>query len=272
MAWLAALTGQARVSIAYGDAELAAQAHGLENWLSAMVPLNADIAPGTSQASLVQAVGSDIAACRVAGPCPRDLRLRLGERQAAPLRIGLALAPVETAGGFDLLLACHANGQLAHWRSLALVRAPQIEQVTRTDTAPAATAIDDHTTVASIAGNVITINGGDCGGLRFAYDVTNGRAMQVSRLSERFESGGRAVVDFKHVADPQRVTGVNGTNLRVPKDTAPVGRDAHSQNQHSPARAGATQPEPPQGTNEGTTLFWFDQGLASGEIITVTPR
>jgi hypothetical protein len=34
----------------------------------------------------------------------------------------------------------------------------------------------------------------------------------------------------------------------------------------------ATQPEPPQGTNEGTTLFWFDQGLAAGEIITVTPR
>ncbi len=112
MAWLAALTGQARVSIAYGDAELAAQAHGLENWLSAMVPLNADIAPGTSQASLVRAVDSDIAACRVAGPCPRDLRLRLGERQAAPLRIGLALAPVENAGGFDLLLACDANGQL----------------------------------------------------------------------------------------------------------------------------------------------------------------
>ena len=34
-------------------------------------------------------------------------------------------------------------------------------------------------TVASIAGNVITINGGDCGGLRFAYDVTNGRAQVV---------------------------------------------------------------------------------------------
>ena len=38
-------------------------------------------------------------------------------------------------------------------------------------------------TVASIAGNVITINGGDCGGLRFAYDVTNGRA-QVVRVPQ----------------------------------------------------------------------------------------
>ncbi len=38
-------------------------------------------------------------------------------------------------------------------------------------------------TVVSIAGNAITINGGDCGGLKFAYDVTNGRA-QVIRVPQ----------------------------------------------------------------------------------------
>jgi hypothetical protein len=34
----------------------------------------------------------------------------------------------------------------------------------------------------------------------------------------------------------------------------------------------ATQPDADQGTNEGMTLFWFDHGLAAGEVVTVTPR
>lgn len=56
-------------------------------------------------------------------------------------------------------------------------------------------------------------------------DPANGRAMQVSRLSERFEGGGRAVVDFNPVADRLRVMGVNGTNFRVNVDTGAVARD-----------------------------------------------
>lgn len=63
------------------------------------------------------------------------------------------------------------------------------------------------------AGQIVTI------------DPANGRAMQISRLSERFEGGGRAVVDFNPVADRLRVMGVNGTNFRVNVETGAVARD-----------------------------------------------
>jgi hypothetical protein len=56
-------------------------------------------------------------------------------------------------------------------------------------------------------------------------DWTNGRATQVSRLSERFESGGRAVVDFNPVADRLRVMGVSGANLRINVETGQVAKD-----------------------------------------------
>ncbi|MES2784439.1 MAG: MupA/Atu3671 family FMN-dependent luciferase-like monooxygenase [Pseudomonadota bacterium] len=112
MAWLAALTGQERVSISYADPQLAAQAQGLGSWLSMRVPLSAEIPPGIAQADLVKAVSSKIAACRAAGPCTRDLPLRLGERQVAPLRIGIAFAPLEASGDFDLLLVCDAAGNI----------------------------------------------------------------------------------------------------------------------------------------------------------------
>jgi hypothetical protein len=49
--------------------------------------------------------------------------------------------------------------------------------------------------------------------------------MQVSRLSERFEGGGRAVVDFNPVADRLRVMGMNGTSFRVNVQTGAVVRD-----------------------------------------------
>ena len=58
-----------------------------------------------------------------------------------------------------------------------------------------------------------------------AIDWNTGRATGVSRLSERFESGGRAVVDFNPVADRLRLMGVNGTNFRVNVETGAVVRD-----------------------------------------------
>ncbi|MDT8276849.1 DUF4394 domain-containing protein [Roseomonas mucosa] len=46
-------------------------------------------------------------------------------------------------------------------------------------------------------------------------DPASGRARKVSQLSEAFESGGRAVVDFNPVADRLRLMGSSGVNFRV---------------------------------------------------------
>jgi hypothetical protein len=56
-------------------------------------------------------------------------------------------------------------------------------------------------------------------------DPASGQAVQVSRLSERFEGGGRAVVDFNPMADRLRLMRMNGTNFRVHPDTGAVTRD-----------------------------------------------
>jgi hypothetical protein len=63
------------------------------------------------------------------------------------------------------------------------------------------------------AGQIVTI------------DAVTGRATQVSRLSERFESGGRATIDFNPVADRLRVMGMSGVNFRVNVDTGAVVKD-----------------------------------------------
>lgn len=56
-------------------------------------------------------------------------------------------------------------------------------------------------------------------------DPATGRATEVSRLSESFESGGRAVMDFNPVPDRLRVMGVNGTSLRINVDNGQTIRD-----------------------------------------------
>jgi hypothetical protein len=56
-------------------------------------------------------------------------------------------------------------------------------------------------------------------GMLYTVDARTGQATGKSRLSERFESGGRAVVDFNPAADRLRVMGVSGQNLRVNVDT-----------------------------------------------------
>jgi hypothetical protein len=56
-------------------------------------------------------------------------------------------------------------------------------------------------------------------GVLYVVDPRTGQAMMKSRLSERFESGGRAVVDFNPTVDRLRVMGVSGANLRVNVDT-----------------------------------------------------
>lgn len=56
-------------------------------------------------------------------------------------------------------------------------------------------------------------------------DAASGRATQVSRLNQAFESGGRAVVDFNPVANRLRLMGLNGVNFRVNVETGEVARD-----------------------------------------------
>jgi len=56
-------------------------------------------------------------------------------------------------------------------------------------------------------------------GVLYTVDSRSGQATMRSRLSERFESGGRAVVDFNPTVDRLRVMGVSGANLRVNVDT-----------------------------------------------------
>lgn len=56
-------------------------------------------------------------------------------------------------------------------------------------------------------------------------DPRTGRATAVSRLSEAFESGGRAVVDFNPAADRLRVMGLSGQSLRVNVETGQAIRD-----------------------------------------------
>jgi len=56
-------------------------------------------------------------------------------------------------------------------------------------------------------------------------DWASGRATPLSRLSEAFGSGGRAVVDFNPVADRLRVMGMSGVNFRVNVETGQVARD-----------------------------------------------
>lgn len=56
-------------------------------------------------------------------------------------------------------------------------------------------------------------------------DSATGAATKVSQLNERFEGGGRAVVDFNPVADRLRVMGMNGANLRVNVQTGEATKD-----------------------------------------------
>ncbi|HYI84797.1 MAG TPA: DUF4394 domain-containing protein, partial [Acetobacteraceae bacterium] len=56
-------------------------------------------------------------------------------------------------------------------------------------------------------------------------DSMTGMATRVSQLNERFESGGRTVVDFNPVADRLRVMGMNGMSLRVNVQTGEATKD-----------------------------------------------
>ncbi|HUG25489.1 MupA/Atu3671 family FMN-dependent luciferase-like monooxygenase [Piscinibacter sp.] len=113
LAWLSALTGHEHTSVLYRDPALAEAAQGLESWLSPWVPLALCTRASDNTVQRVQAAETEIASCRKAGPCPRDLPTRLGDGPVGGDsfgRIGVSLVPVDAMGEFDLLLAADASG------------------------------------------------------------------------------------------------------------------------------------------------------------------
>jgi natural product biosynthesis luciferase-like monooxygenase protein len=111
--WLAALTGRERISMSYCDAVLAGQAEGIEPWVSPWVPLSLDTGPRTGVAELRERAETQIGRCRTAGPCPRDLPARLGDKTGweALGRIALGLVAMPAPHGAELLLTVDASGR-----------------------------------------------------------------------------------------------------------------------------------------------------------------
>jgi natural product biosynthesis luciferase-like monooxygenase protein len=113
-AWLAALTGQERISALYCDADLSAQAHDVRPWLSSWVPLTLEVSPGSDAAETVLKAQAQIEASRAAGPYPRDLATRLGERVSLEgvQRTGVSLGGERSGpGALDLLLSAGGDGE-----------------------------------------------------------------------------------------------------------------------------------------------------------------
>jgi natural product biosynthesis luciferase-like monooxygenase protein len=113
-AWLSALTGQENVSLLYCDAVLAEEARPLEAWLSPWVPLTLATAPKSQVQGLQAAAEMQIAKMRKAGPCPRDLAVRLGLSHCALERlshVGLSFGGAPVPDGIELLLTVDPSGQ-----------------------------------------------------------------------------------------------------------------------------------------------------------------
>jgi len=115
LAWLSALTGQVRVSVMYCDAALSQRAHGLESWLSPWVPLTLVTSPEHSAAQIAGAAQVQVAGMREAGPCARDLPVRLAGKQSEfgqVGKIGICLGHATSLGDFELLLTADGGGGL----------------------------------------------------------------------------------------------------------------------------------------------------------------
>lgn len=59
----------------------------------------------------------------------------------------------------------------------------------------------------------------------YTLDPRSGQATMVATLSQAFDGGGRAVVDFNPAADRLRVMGMNGTSFRINVETGQVAVD-----------------------------------------------
>jgi natural product biosynthesis luciferase-like monooxygenase protein len=92
-AWMSAISGQDVVSLLYTDSSLMQQAEGLEKWLGAWVVMTFTSRACDGPTQLASAAQALLSAARAAGPCARDLPLRLGDKHPplGGLRVGVAV-------------------------------------------------------------------------------------------------------------------------------------------------------------------------------------
>ena len=102
--WLAALTGQARLSIFYSDAVLSEQARGLAPWLSSWLPLTLELDLARSIADAVERTEAHLSQVHQAGPCPVDLPSRLADQPAGlsqSMALGVCLSGLPNLANSD---------------------------------------------------------------------------------------------------------------------------------------------------------------------------
>ena len=130
MAWLAAIASQPRVSI-WTQASVPA---GLEPWLQPLAPLTVAIEPQLTVGQIDERVAAEVDKVRAAGPCPRDLPLRLGDKHPPLDALRIAVADrTDLPPGIDLLVTPREvigsgvwsqstleriAAQLSHWQSV----------------------------------------------------------------------------------------------------------------------------------------------------------
>ncbi|MES3000207.1 MAG: MupA/Atu3671 family FMN-dependent luciferase-like monooxygenase, partial [Pseudomonadota bacterium] len=108
LAWLSALTGQERVSVAYTDSQLADQAQGLEQWLSPWASLTLATGAATPVPRAFAEAEAAVAKLHDAGVHAIDLPSRLGDKSpplAALRKIALSFGVTDAPPGCELMLA-----------------------------------------------------------------------------------------------------------------------------------------------------------------------
>lgn len=110
-AWLSALTAQQPVSLMYSDAALVEQIAPLGCWLSAWVPITMSMTATTTALQAAAQTAAQIDMLHQAGPCTRDLPLRLNVTADTFRRLQkLGIGAVDQAlpDGMELMLAIDA--------------------------------------------------------------------------------------------------------------------------------------------------------------------
>jgi natural product biosynthesis luciferase-like monooxygenase protein len=156
-AWLAALTGQARLSIFYGDAVLTEQAEGLKPWLSPWVPLTLKVDLAGRIADAVADTQAHISQIHQAGPCPCDLPTRLADKPAGlsqTMALGVCLNGLPNLQASDapaLLLTVDASCRELVLVADSAVYSAETAEVMATHLAAYLTAFESASDVAQVA-------------------------------------------------------------------------------------------------------------------------